>query len=158
MFEQSEEQERGFAAQAVVPEEVALLDVGLEGVPVPSAAPDAGCPIMMQTAPGIKMLTQVPKADVSVNLPGLVRFTLAHFADLALLKDYLESRESPPLVAQCAVCSVQCMLPNTAPIRSQCWVARSTRSSCWWRRRSSTRWPSTCCCRASTSTSTSTGR
>jgi hypothetical protein len=51
----------------------------------------AGCPVMMQTAPGIKMLTQVPKADVKINLPGLVRFVLAHFTDLPLLKDYLES-------------------------------------------------------------------
>lgn len=38
-----------------------------------------GCPIFMQTAAGIKMLAQVPNAEVVINLPGLIRFILAHF-------------------------------------------------------------------------------
>lgn len=33
---------------------------------------------------------QVEKADVSLNIPGLVRFLLAHFRDVPLLKEYLE--------------------------------------------------------------------
>lgn len=49
-----------------------------------------GVPIRVQTAPGIKLLVQVPKADVMVNLPSLLRFILAHFADLLLLKSYLQ--------------------------------------------------------------------
>ncbi len=49
-----------------------------------------GVPIRVQTAPGIKLLIQVPKADVMVNLPSLLRFLLAHFADLLLLKSYLQ--------------------------------------------------------------------
>lgn len=50
-----------------------------------------GCPIFVQTAPGIKMLTRVAQADVLVNLPGLLRFTLAHFNDIPLLKEYIET-------------------------------------------------------------------
>ncbi len=50
-----------------------------------------GCPIMMQTSPGIKLLLQVPKVSVQVALPSLIRFFLAHFSDLPLLKAYLES-------------------------------------------------------------------
>lgn len=49
-----------------------------------------GVPVRVQTAPGIKLLVQVPKADVMVNLPSLLRFILAHFADLLLLKSYLQ--------------------------------------------------------------------
>jgi len=49
-----------------------------------------GVPIRVQTAPGIKMLTQVARANVELNLPGLIRFLLAHFRDVPLLKEYLE--------------------------------------------------------------------
>jgi hypothetical protein len=33
---------------------------------------------------------QVEKADVMINLPGVIRFLLAHFRDVPLLKEYLE--------------------------------------------------------------------
>jgi hypothetical protein len=33
---------------------------------------------------------KVEKADVHLNLPGLIRFLLAHFRDVPLLKEYLE--------------------------------------------------------------------
>lgn len=33
---------------------------------------------------------QVERADVNLNLPGLIRFLLAHFRDVPLLKEYLE--------------------------------------------------------------------
>lgn len=57
--------------------------------PPKQAAP--GCPVFMQTAPGIKMLTQIPKAVVGIDLAALMRFLLAHFGDLTELKLYLES-------------------------------------------------------------------
>lgn len=62
-----------------------------------------GCPIMMQTSPGIKLLVQVPKVSVNVALPSLVRFFLAHFVDLQLLKAYLESCKWA-FLADCAMC------------------------------------------------------
>lgn len=52
---------------------------------------EEGMPVMMQTSPGIKMLLRVKKTDVAIHLPTLLRFMLAHFADLALLRAYLES-------------------------------------------------------------------
>jgi hypothetical protein len=49
-----------------------------------------GCPIFLQTAPGIKMLMQIPKVDVNLMLPAFVRFLAAHFIDLLALKEWLE--------------------------------------------------------------------
>jgi hypothetical protein len=40
----------------------------------------------------------VEKADVNLNLPGLIRFLLAHFRDVPLLKEYLEICKSLLLV------------------------------------------------------------
>jgi hypothetical protein len=49
----------------------------------------------------------VEKADVNLNLPGMIRFLLAHFRDVPLLKEYLEI--CTPLLC-CAVlcCAVLC--------------------------------------------------
>jgi hypothetical protein len=49
-----------------------------------------GVPVRVQTAPGIKLLAQIPYVDALVNLPSLLRFTMAHFADLNLLKSFLQ--------------------------------------------------------------------
>lgn len=57
----------------------------------PAKPAEPGCPMFMQTAPGIKMLTQVPRAVVGIDLAALMRFVLAHFTDLNELKLYLES-------------------------------------------------------------------
>jgi hypothetical protein len=52
-----------------------------------------GCPVLMQTGPGIKVVAEVPKAQVVVNLPALVHFIEAHFDDIPLLKSFLEKCE-----------------------------------------------------------------
>lgn len=52
---------------------------------------EAGCPISIQTGPGIRMLAQIPNAAVDLHLGGLTRFVLEHFEDLQLLKEYLEA-------------------------------------------------------------------
>ena len=51
---------------------------------------DPKCPLFVQTAPGIKMLAQVPKVDVIIHITAFVRFLAAHFIDLELLKYWLE--------------------------------------------------------------------
>lgn len=89
MFDESEREDREQAASRERDGGDPDEDDDLQAAPA-----EAGCPMMMQTAPGIKILTEVPKADVKINLPGLVRFTLAHFKDLPVLKEYLESCES----------------------------------------------------------------
>ena len=61
---------------------------------VQAAAVLTGCPIKLQTAPGIKLLFQVAKSFVNVNTSGFFRFLLAHFADVTLLKEYLEICET----------------------------------------------------------------
>ena len=47
-------------------------------------------PAFVQTAPGIKMLLQIPKVDVYISLPSFVRFLGAHFVDLSALQTWLE--------------------------------------------------------------------
>lgn len=50
-----------------------------------------GVPLSVFTAPEIKLFTQIGSAEVLLHLPTLLRFVLAHFADLDLLRQYLES-------------------------------------------------------------------
>mmetsp|Transcript_25262 Transcript_25262/g.22979 ORF Transcript_25262/g.22979 Transcript_25262/m.22979 type:complete len:444 (+) Transcript_25262:3-1334(+) len=50
---------------------------------------EKGCPILIQTGPGIKMLMQIPNGEVNIFLPGLVRFIRAHFNDPEALKAHL---------------------------------------------------------------------
>ena len=40
------------------------------------------------------MCTQVPKAEVTLNLAGLVTFASAHFDDIPLMRAYLEKCKS----------------------------------------------------------------
>jgi hypothetical protein len=56
------------------------------------SAPDnaPGCPILMQTALGIKMMVQVPKAEIVINLANLIRFLGAHFLNHDEFKAWLE--------------------------------------------------------------------
>ena len=103
MFEESEREEREAAMESELRKKSVFglsskEDVGgdedseeesEQASPVKQAEP--GCPMFMQTAPGIKMLTQVPRAVVGIDLASLMRFILAHFADLHELKLYLES-------------------------------------------------------------------
>jgi len=51
---------------------------------------EAQCPLFLQTAPGIKMLVQVPKVDVLLSFPSMMKFLAAHFKNLPALKDWLE--------------------------------------------------------------------
>jgi len=51
---------------------------------------ETGCPILVKTAPNVKFLAQVPKAQVGINLPNLIEFAKAHFVDVLALKDFLE--------------------------------------------------------------------
>ena len=51
---------------------------------------ETGCPILVKTAPSVKFLAQVPKAQVSIDLPHLIEFAKAHFIDVLALKDFLE--------------------------------------------------------------------
>jgi len=50
----------------------------------------AECPLFLQTAPGIKMLLQVPKINVLLAFPAMMKFLAAHFKDLSALKEWLE--------------------------------------------------------------------
>ena len=52
---------------------------------------NAGCPVQIHTAPGIKVVIKIPKLDVYVPIPGMLRFILGHFMDKNLLLAYLES-------------------------------------------------------------------
>eukprot|EP01038_Epipyxis_sp_PR26KG_P004366 gene4366-6177_t len=56
-----------------------------------SAKSRAGCPITIQTSSGIKFLAQIPKTEITINLAAMVRFAIAHFEDLSLLKAFLET-------------------------------------------------------------------
>jgi hypothetical protein len=51
---------------------------------------EEGVPISVHTAGEIRLFTQIESAEVSLHLPTLLRFVLAHFADLELLRQYLE--------------------------------------------------------------------
>lgn len=57
------------------------------------ASEEEGVPIAVHTASEIRLFTQIESAEVSLHLPTLLRFVLAHFADLALLRQYLEIRK-----------------------------------------------------------------
>jgi len=48
------------------------------------------CPLFLQTAPGIKMLVQIPEVDVHLSFPSMMKFLAAHFKNLPALKDWLE--------------------------------------------------------------------
>ncbi len=50
----------------------------------------ARCPVLVRTAPGVKMTMKVPEVAVDVAFPSLVRFLSAHFQNLPALKDWLE--------------------------------------------------------------------
>ena len=48
-----------------------------------------GCPIQMQTGHGVKLLSQIPKAQLEIDIMGFLNFLLSHFQDLGLLRNYL---------------------------------------------------------------------
>lgn len=80
---------------------------------------EIGCPINVKTAPSVKFLAQVPKAQVSINLPNLIEFFKAHFVDILALKDFLELSvggefyEEQLLIGQIVIDRVSKYLLNT---------------------------------------------
>lgn len=67
----------------------AAAAIGDDGSAEP--ADEDGVPIAVHTAGEIRLFTQIESAEVSLHLPTLLRFVLAHFADLTLLRQYLET-------------------------------------------------------------------
>lgn len=69
-----------------------ITTTGRDAVAVPVAAvtPD-GCPISVETNDHVKLLAQIPKADITMHLNEFISFILAHFTDTDALTDYINT-------------------------------------------------------------------